>query len=60
MLGETGSSYACKLPGYYGTGSQVMPAQDAADMQAKYGRYAVVTDDDVERVLRQNGYRFDD
>ena len=34
MLGETGSSYACKLPGYYGTGRQVMPAQDAADMRA--------------------------
>ena len=33
---------------------------DAADMQAKYGRDAVVTDDDVERMLRQNGYRFDD
>lgn len=33
MLGETGSSYACKLPGYYGTGRQVMPAQDAADMR---------------------------
>jgi len=33
---------------------------DAADLQAKYGREAVVTDDDVERVLRQNGYRFDD
>ena len=24
MLGETGSSYACKLPGYYGTGRQVI------------------------------------
>ena len=33
---------------------------DAGDLQAKYGRDAVVTDDDVERILRQNGYRFDD
>ena len=33
MLGETGSSHACKLPGYYGTGRQEMPAQDAANMQ---------------------------
>ncbi len=39
MLGETGSSYACKLPGYYGTGKQVMPAQDAADMQAAKDAY---------------------
>ena len=39
MLGETGSSYACKLPGYYGTGRQVMPAQDAADMQAAKDAY---------------------
>lgn len=33
---------------------------DAGDLQAKYGRDAVVTDDDVERILCQNGYRFDD
>lgn len=33
---------------------------DDADLQARYGREAVVTEDDVERVLRQNGYRFDD
>ena len=33
---------------------------DADDLREKYGRDAVVTDDDVERVLRQNGYRFDD
>lgn len=33
---------------------------DASDLQAKYGREAVVTDDEVERVLRENGYRFDD
>ena len=39
MLGETGSSYACKLPGYYGTGKQVMPAQNAADMQAAKNAY---------------------
>jgi len=39
MLGETGSSYACKLPGYYGTGRQVMPAQDAADMQQAKDAY---------------------
>ena len=39
MLGETGSSYACKLPGYYGTGRQEMPAQDAADMQAAKDAY---------------------
>ena len=33
---------------------------DASDLREKYGKEAVVTDDDVERVLRQNGYRFDD
>lgn len=33
---------------------------DASDLQARYGREAVVTEDDVERTLRQNGYRFDD
>lgn len=33
---------------------------DESDMREVYGRDAVVTDDDVERVLRQNGYRFDD
>ena len=33
---------------------------DAADLREKYGKDAVVTDDDVERVLRQNGYDFDD
>ena len=33
---------------------------DASDLQARYGRDAVVTDDDVERILRKNGYRFDD
>lgn len=33
---------------------------DAADLREKYGRDAVVTDDDVERTLRQHGYRFDD
>lgn len=33
---------------------------DANDLREKYGRDAVVTEDDVERVLRQNGYRFDD
>ena len=39
MLGETGSSYACKLPGYYGTGRQVMPDQSAPDMQAAKDAY---------------------
>ena len=33
---------------------------DADDMREAYGKDAVVTDDDVERVLRQNGLRFDD
>lgn len=33
---------------------------DASDVREKYGKDAVVTEDDVERVLRQNGYRFDD
>lgn len=33
---------------------------DASDLREKYGKEAVVTDDDVERVLWQNGYRFDD
>ena len=33
---------------------------DESDMRERYGADAVVTDDDVERVLRQNGLRFDD
>lgn len=33
---------------------------DASDLREKYGQEAVVTDDDVERVLRQNGHKFDD
>ena len=33
---------------------------DAADLREKYGKDAIVTEDQVERVLRQNGYRFDD
>lgn len=33
---------------------------DASDLREKYGKDAVVTEDDVERTLRQNGYRFDD
>lgn len=33
---------------------------DASDLREKYGKDAVVTEDDVERVLRQNGYWFDD
>lgn len=33
---------------------------DASDLREKFGKDAVVTEDDVERVLWQNGYRFDD
>lgn len=33
---------------------------DVSDMKAVYGKDAVVTEDDVERVLRKNGYRLDD
>ena len=33
---------------------------DVSDLREKYGKEAVVTDDDVERVLRQNGYKLDD
>lgn len=33
---------------------------DESDMRARYGDDAVVTEDDVERILMQNGYRFDD
>ena len=33
---------------------------EAKDLREKYGKDAVVTDDDVERVLRQHGYDFDD
>ena len=33
---------------------------EESDLQAQYGREAVVTEEDVERVLRQNGYRLDD
>ena len=32
---------------------------EASDLRDVYGQSAVVTEDDVERVLRQNGYRFD-
>ncbi len=41
MLGETGSSYACKLPGYYGAGprSQVRPRQDVKDMEEAKNAY---------------------
>ncbi len=41
MLGETGSSFACKLPGYYTTSyrNHEMPAQDAPDMQAAKEAY---------------------
>lgn len=33
---------------------------DASDLRDKYGKEAVITEDDVERVLRQNGHWFDD
>ena len=33
---------------------------EAADLREKYGKEAIVTEDDVERTLRQHGYRFDD
>ncbi len=33
---------------------------DVSDLREKYGKEAVVTDDDVERILRQHGYHFDD
>lgn len=33
---------------------------DASDLREKYGRDAVITEDDVERTLWQNGYHFDD
>ena len=33
---------------------------DESDLRERYGQEAVVTDDDVERVLRQNGLKFDD
>lgn len=33
---------------------------DESDLRERYGAEAVVTDDDVERVLRQNGLRLDD
>lgn len=32
---------------------------DEGDLRERHGRDAVVTEDDVERILRQNGYRFD-
>ena len=34
--------------------------KDLYDNREKYGKDAVVTEDDVERVLRQNGIRIDD
>ena len=33
---------------------------DDTDLREKFGKDAVVTEDDVERLLRQNGMRFDD
>lgn len=33
---------------------------DESDLRERHGKDAIVTDDDVERVLRQNGLRFDD
>ena len=33
---------------------------EASDLRDKYGKDAVVNDDDVERVLRKHGYDFDD
>lgn len=39
---------------------QIADWVDASDVQERYGKEAVVTEDDVERVLRQNGYRLDD
>ena len=33
---------------------------DASDLRERHGKEAVVSEDDVERVLRQNGLRFDD
>ena len=33
---------------------------DESDLRERYGQEAVVTDDDVERVLRQNGLKFDE
>jgi len=33
---------------------------EESDLRERYGKDAVVTDDDVERVLRQNGFVFDD
>lgn len=33
---------------------------DESDLRERFGAEAIVTDDDVERVLRQNGLRFDD
>ena len=40
--------------------SEFLPAETAKEICEKYGKDAVVTDDDVERVLRQHGYDFDD
>ena len=33
---------------------------DEQDLRERYGAQAVVTEEDVEKVLRQNGYHFDD
>lgn len=33
---------------------------DEDDLRERHGKEAVVTEDDVERVLRQNGHKFDD
>ncbi|NLD87184.1 MAG: hypothetical protein GX633_02870 [Clostridiales bacterium] len=39
MIGEVGSSYACKLPGYYIPGREEMPKQNARDMQEAKDNY---------------------
>ena len=50
MLGETGSTYACKLEGYFrNASSKLKPKQNAADMKEAKENYSAVLKDLVER-----------
>ena len=51
MLGETGSTYACKLPGYFRNAKVKVdpPKQGASDMREAKENYSAVLKDFVER-----------
>ncbi len=53
MIGEVGSSFCCKLPGYFIPAHEAMPPQDAANMQQAKDNYikAVSHLIDIDRKL---------